>query len=110
MQLRQMWAQHSTMPFDPIGIEQLLNSLHREESFAQCDLARELDRQYFAINGGIQTFGDLCDYLDPCVVQQSVEVRRSEREYFSTHEGHAIEEFDGGWDSPLDNCDASIPA
>jgi len=108
-----MWAQHSTIPFDPIGIEELLNSIHGEETFAQCDLVRELDRQYFVTNGGIQTFGDLCDYLAPCGTQLQVEDRQSERDYFSTHEGHeaiAIEEFEGSWDTPENVRDPSIPA
>ena len=66
--LQDMWTDaHPVSPdYDPHGILNLIGHIHGEPIFQACPKAMGLDRGYFVEGGGIQTFGNLYDYVEEC--------------------------------------------
>jgi hypothetical protein len=62
--LRDMWEQaYPTTPaYDPQGINNLINQVHKNSFFKNYDKAKELEYGHFV--GGIKTYGNLYDFLE----------------------------------------------
>jgi hypothetical protein len=52
-------------PYNPRGVVRLVNKIHRNAFFRNCDAARNIGPGFFA-GGAIQTVQDLHDFLNPC--------------------------------------------
>jgi hypothetical protein len=53
-------------PYNPRGIVKLVNKIHDNSFFSECDSARNLGPGFFISGGAIQTVRDLHDFLTPC--------------------------------------------
>jgi hypothetical protein len=62
--LRDMWEQaYPTTPaYDPQGINNLINQIHKNSFFKNHERAQQLTYGHFS--GGIKTYGNLYDFLE----------------------------------------------
>lgn len=66
--LRSIWLRNHPVspPFDSGGAPQLVTTLHNDSFLRHCPAAREISVGFFVTGGGIQTVGDLFQFLNPC--------------------------------------------
>ncbi|HEY6764432.1 MAG TPA: hypothetical protein VI386_06645, partial [Candidatus Sulfotelmatobacter sp.] len=65
--LEGLWTKGPTgKPYDPYGINALINAIQADSFFAPCPWAKGLTLGYFQTGGEIQTVGQLVNHLCPC--------------------------------------------
>lgn len=66
--LEGLWLNRFPMspPYNPRGIIRLVNRIHDNDFFRDCETARRIGPGFFVGGGGIQTVRDLNDFLTPC--------------------------------------------
>ena len=66
--LRSIWLRNHPVspPFDQSGAPQLVGAIHNDSFLRNCPAATEISVGFFVTGGGIQTVGDLFEFLTPC--------------------------------------------
>jgi hypothetical protein len=66
--LRNLWTRRHPVspPYEKNGVPKLVGDIHEDSFLSNCDAAQSIGVGFFLPGGGIQTVGDLHDFLNPC--------------------------------------------